>query len=626
MASTVPTVAQEGVFSDRLRRGGTVYVAVTVPLVALLASFLHGERAYLLAFVVAGALYTLPAFAVTWMASTRAPEADRPMWRVWFLGLVFTSLIGAAILVLVLTDWELLRQGGSVAVVAGTVVYGTAIMMMIRARSGARALSVDVIEDRMLMLLVAAPVALVFGDRIVTSHAAWFAVPAALAAAGMVSSIWLSISLFTRLDRGNRRVEGLGIALAIVGVICSCTQVAQGVSDFTLPFGPIIGLHALCLALVLLVPLHLPKMASAGLDRLPLQQQVRGTGVVLLATLVVLPILGIETYLLREQVRWAVPFTMAVVALLFGLSTLRHLLTIKETKRLYARVEHVAEERRLLLAAVMQGAEADRHRVAAQLHEQAVSSYAAFVSIMGFPGDRAASGVDAGPSTRLRRDLNRQAETLRELMLAIRPLETSAGAAPGSGPLELPLRAFVDSLYGDRRAPELTIVVDPELALDWATETVVLRIVQEAIRNVWRHAHATRLEISLRLRAPDDVIEVSVGDDGIGFDPASIIETGIASMRSFAAFHGGTVTVTSALGRGTLVVACLGDAVSPAERLAVGGPDARAAVVGADAEPRLLDLRDDADDGAVETVATSPNAPGRPARRRRLHLVVGSTE
>ncbi len=623
-----PGSASDGVFSDRLRRIGTVYVVATVPLVAVLASFAHGERAYLLGFVLAGALYTLPAFAVTWLASTRAPAADRPMWRVWFLGLVFTALIGASILVLVVTDWQLLRQGGSIAVVAGTVVYGTAIMMMIRARSGARALSIDVIEDRMLMLLVAAPVALVFGDRIVTSRAAWFAVPAALAAAGMVSSIWLSISLFARLDRGNRRVEGIGIALAIVGVICSCLQVAQGVSDFTLPFGPVIGLHALCLGLVLLVPLHLPKTGSVGLDRLPLQQQVRGAGVVVLATIVVLPVLGLETYLLRDQVRWAVPFTMAVVALLFGLSTLRHLLTIKETKRLYAQVEHVADERRLLLAAVMQGAEADRHRVAAQLHEQAVSSYAAFVSFMGAHGTRPAAALPIGPSSRLRDDLNRQAETLRELMLAIRPIETSAGSASGAAPLGPPLRAFVDSLYGDRGVPELSIDVDPDLVLDWATETVVLRIVQEAIRNVWRHAHATRLEIGVHLRDEDDVIEVTVRDDGIGFDPDAVVETGIASMRSFAAFHGGVVAVTSARGRGTLVVARLGERPVP-ER---GGPSCQTEWVDRARRapaPPIIDLRacDDADADAdidIDLTARAPRDPRPPGRR--LHLVVGSSE
>jgi signal transduction histidine kinase len=58
----------------------------------------------------------------------------------------------------------------------------------------------------------------------------------------------------------------------------------------------------------------------------------------------------------------------------------------------------------------------------------------------------------------------------------------------------------------------------------------------------------------------DGQLEVSVSDDGVGFDPDTCRgeSSGMASMRSFAALSGGKLTVHSRPGHGTTVVARLG--------------------------------------------------------------------
>jgi hypothetical protein len=95
------------------------------------------------------------------------------------------------------------------------------------------------------------------------------------------------------------------------------------------------------------------------------------------------------------------------------------------------------------------------------------------------------------------------------------------------------------------------------LVLDWTTETIALRIVQEALRNVQRHSGATNVDVMIDTVA--DGVEVHVVDDGIGFDPAgTLFESGIAAMREFAALTGGTITIASAPGAGTTVTAHLG--------------------------------------------------------------------
>jgi len=205
----------------------------------------------------------------------------------------------------------------------------------------------------------------------------------------------------------------------------------------------------------------------------------------------------------------------------------------------------------------------DRHAVAAQLHEQAMSAYATFVSYLLASTRSPLGGASVGALTEasalVRDDLSRQAEALRQLMLAVGPLEA---ADTRSESLQVPIQAYLDSLYGDGEAPALQVDVAPNLVLDWITETIVLRLVQEALRNVYRHSGARRVDISLTI--VDALVDVRVVDDGVGFDPdAGLYESGIAAMRSFAAFANGVVQVDSRPGGGTVVRARLGAVGSP---------------------------------------------------------------
>lgn len=80
----------------------------------------------------------------------------------------------------------------------------------------------------------------------------------------------------------------------------------------------------------------------------------------------------------------------------------------------------------------------------------------------------------------------------------------------------------------------------------------ILRIVQESLNNVARHARATEVEV--RLERKDEEIRVVVRDDGIGFDPAVRREGfGLTGMQERAVQMGGELRVTSSAGNGTTV-------------------------------------------------------------------------
>ncbi len=92
----------------------------------------------------------------------------------------------------------------------------------------------------------------------------------------------------------------------------------------------------------------------------------------------------------------------------------------------------------------------------------------------------------------------------------------------------------------------------------------ILRIVQEGLSNVRKHARAHRAQVSFALS--DTSVGAVVADDGLGFDPAVATASqeagfGLRSMRERAESLGGTLQVMSQPGQGTQVVAQVPESV-----------------------------------------------------------------
>lgn len=84
--------------------------------------------------------------------------------------------------------------------------------------------------------------------------------------------------------------------------------------------------------------------------------------------------------------------------------------------------------------------------------------------------------------------------------------------------------------------------------------TAFYRIAQEALTNVARHARANRVEMELRIN--NGLLELTVSDDGVGFNPEELSDSevlGLAGMRERAGLVGGTLTIQSQPEKGTVV-------------------------------------------------------------------------
>jgi signal transduction histidine kinase len=566
-------------FTPRFRRRYVLWVVATLPLAALAGLEATTPTRYVVLFVAVSALYILPALACAGLLARRAPRRDRPAWWLWLIGITLTVLSGPAMVAGAVSRVRVAGLG-AVAVALACIFVSAATVAMVRRRSVWRAASVDLVEATMSVIVATAPAVLLWGEAIVTSDNAWFAVPAATVATGMVFSFYWCLLLNVRIRGARGTTIGLlCVGVTVVGLANGVAQAAQGLSGFTLPAVPLLGLEAGCMALLSLAPLYVPR-SRVGPARRPSSDLVRGAWLPATLMLVGLPVLLATTLAIRDRHAWAPLFALGVTGVLLVLGVLRQLAAVSETRHLYGQVEWAAEARRELLAQLMQRSDDDRHRVAAQLHEQAVSAYATFVSMVQSAALQAGGPAMTGASVRMRDELGRQAESLRQLMLAMQPLEVDR---PRSGSLSVPIRAYIDGLYTDRRPPEHLVVVDDSLVLDWTTEAVVLRIVQEAVRNVRRHSRATSLEVHIGAR--DGVVEVEVVDDGVGFEPAGGLQaSGIRAMRSFAALTGGTIEIDSAPGHGTRVRAVLGAAVGAPPRAPGDAPPRLRLVQGLTAE------------------------------------------
>lgn len=106
--------------------------------------------------------------------------------------------------------------------------------------------------------------------------------------------------------------------------------------------------------------------------------------------------------------------------------------------------------------------------------------------------------------------------------------------------------------FGERSGITVHCSLVP-VKLEATVDLVIYRMVQEAITNIAKYAKAT--QVWLTLVANDDQVQVSVRDDGVGFDAAAQAGSGhgLVGMRFRVEAEGGTLNVQSAPGQGTLI-------------------------------------------------------------------------
>ncbi|EQD58122.1 ATP-binding region, ATPase-like domain protein, partial [mine drainage metagenome] len=114
------------------------------------------------------------------------------------------------------------------------------------------------------------------------------------------------------------------------------------------------------------------------------------------------------------------------------------------------------------------------------------------------------------------------------------------------------LRQLVADFSGRSETKGSLRVSGAELDLGWDRKTDIYRIVQEALRNVERHAGASHVEVHLSFAKR--TVRVKVQDDGCGFlVDTTVPGLGLRGMSERATLAKGRLEVNSVLGQGTTV-------------------------------------------------------------------------
>jgi signal transduction histidine kinase len=198
----------------------------------------------------------------------------------------------------------------------------------------------------------------------------------------------------------------------------------------------------------------------------------------------------------------------------------------------------------------VESAERERERWARELHDDALQGLAAIrinlaTALQSKDEDRAERIERAAEQTLER--LEDQINELNRLINDLRP-----------APLErLGLAGALEALAEETAARggiEVEARVDLAEEPGGDEERIVYRLVQEALTNVVKHAHATHVDVTAT--EAEGEIRIAVRDDGEGFDPdVATAGRGLTGMRERIELFGGTIEVSSKSGEGTEIAA-----------------------------------------------------------------------
>jgi signal transduction histidine kinase len=192
--------------------------------------------------------------------------------------------------------------------------------------------------------------------------------------------------------------------------------------------------------------------------------------------------------------------------------------------------------------------EEERKRVARELHDEMGQQLAALrmeISVLRRRAPSTGSAADEAALEMLLARVEDLVASMRSVVAELRPPALDGGLAAALDWLVATFERHA-GIPCDAEVDDSAELLSPDAAV------MVFRIAQESLNNVRRHARARRA--SLRLCRTGAYCVLTIGDDGVGFDPSSRADGyGILGMEERALALGGALNVVSVVGQGSTV-------------------------------------------------------------------------
>jgi len=204
--------------------------------------------------------------------------------------------------------------------------------------------------------------------------------------------------------------------------------------------------------------------------------------------------------------------------------------------------------------------ETERRNLANDLHDLVGQNMTALNINLNIVKMGSAASMSAQVAARLDDSLKLVEETIeniRNVMTALRPPVLDDYGLPGV------LRWYGEQFVRRTAIPTAVVEQGSPRRLPLASEETLFRIAQEALGNVAKYARAAKVIVTLDTQT--EVTRLTIADDGCGFDPLACGPPakghgwGLMIMRERAATIGAELTIESAPGHGTRVIATVSD-------------------------------------------------------------------
>ena len=207
-----------------------------------------------------------------------------------------------------------------------------------------------------------------------------------------------------------------------------------------------------------------------------------------------------------------------------------------------------AECRRLAEALAL--AEQDRQLLGYEIHDDVVQDLAAAMMLLE------AAGRDAQFATPdCQQNYARGLRLLQDTMANARHLIPGVIVPAWKGvSFCAAVAQLIEKVHDEHQLPVKLQCTVPDPKLPGSMQHLLLRIVQESLHNACKHAQATQIEVTLTKN--DDQLELSIADDGVGFEPTTVAADrfGLEGIRARAQVLGASLVFDTAPNHGTRVV------------------------------------------------------------------------
>lgn len=197
--------------------------------------------------------------------------------------------------------------------------------------------------------------------------------------------------------------------------------------------------------------------------------------------------------------------------------------------------------------------EEERKRIARELHDDTIQTLVALSRQLDsvISRQRKAGDKTTGSLEGVQREIDESLVRIRRFIQYLRPpILEYLGLVPA-------LRELGEQMQREAGIGIAIESAEDRYALDAEQQLLVYRIVQEALRNVWKHSQAECCTVELGKE--EECIQIVIEDDGIGFparDPSDLLTTGklgLMGMQERAHLLGGTLEIHPSRGGGTTV-------------------------------------------------------------------------